>query len=242
VTGPSLDGRVVAVTGTSRGIGVGIASRMIAAGARVVGTSRSDSTAELVRSNRFVHVQSDIATASPDLLVTTALERFGRLDALVNNAGVEYVGDCWATSDEDLAAMLAINLTAPFAISQACARHWVQAGTAGVVVNVCSVESQVAWPDPPQSAYAVSKGGLLGLTRAMALDLAPHGIRVVAIGPGAIDTGMAPADAAYTRRIPLGNAAGTPEDVGDAAVFLVSRAARYITGEIVYVDGGYLVP
>jgi NAD(P)-dependent dehydrogenase (short-subunit alcohol dehydrogenase family) len=238
---PQLAGKVIVVTGTSRGIGAGLAERLLAAGARVVGSSRSlpDPVPTDVG---YFHVQGDVTNDLPGRLLSVALDRHGRVDALVNNAGIQLNADCWAQTDEELDEMLAVNLTAPFTLSQAFARHWSSRSVHGVILNICSIVSRVGWPDPGQSGYTTTKGGLLGLTRAMALELAEYNIRVVAIGPGAIKTGMAPEDtASYASRIPLGGVPGTPRDIGEAAVFLLSSAASYITGEILYVDGGYLI-
>ena len=159
----------------------------------------------------------------------------------MNNAGVLVEGACWEQTDAELDAMVDLNVTAPFRLSQRFAAHWVEQGARAVIVNVCSIESQVAWADPPQAAYAATKGGLLGLTRALALELAPHGIRVVAVGPGAIATAMTPDTPEVTGAIPLEHRLGTPEEIGELAAFLISDAARYVTGEIVYADGGYLL-
>jgi NAD(P)-dependent dehydrogenase (short-subunit alcohol dehydrogenase family) len=240
---PPLDGRVVVVTGTSRGVGVGLAARFVEAGARVVGCSRGAPSAELPPADDYLHVIHDIAKDAPEALLSVALQRFGRVDGLVNNAAIEHYGDCWSQSDAELDEMLEINLTGPFLLTQAFARHWAQSGAPGAVVNIGSVECQVGWPDPGQAAYAITKGGLLGLTRSLALDLADHGVRVTAVGPGSVATEMAaPAESGYMQRIPLGGVPGTPQDVADAAIFLMSDAARYVTGEILYVDGGYLIP
>ena len=144
-------------------------------------------------------------------------------DALVNNAGVHRSAHCWEQSDDDFDAMFDVNVTAPFRFSQRFAQHWVHNQQSAVILNLCSVESDVGWLDPPQAVYAATKGALLGLTRAMALDLSGLGIRCVAVGPGAINTGMSEDDRSETEaRIPLGNRYGSPSEVGDAAVFLLS--------------------
>ncbi len=248
------DAPVAIVTGASRGIGEGIARRLTAAGTRVFGVARTPGEA--------VDLQCDIAErGAPERVLAAALEAHGRVDALVNNAGLLLEGDCWEQPHEEVEAMVALNLTVPFLLAQAVARHWVKAPLAGpdtrgssghgtgdieagarlgTILNVCSVESQVGWADPPHAVYAATKGGLLGLTRALALELAPHGIRVVAIGPGPTATAMTPDTSEHATAIPLGGRPGALEEIGDVAAFLVSDAARYITGEIVYVDGGYL--
>ncbi|MBS1882524.1 MAG: SDR family oxidoreductase, partial [Actinobacteria bacterium] len=171
---PPLAGRVVVVTGTSRGVGVGIAARLVEAGARVVGCSRVAPRGPTPPEDAYLHVIHDLASEPPEALLSAALERFGAVDGLVANAAIEHYGDCWAQSDEELDEMLAINLTAPFLLAQAFARHWVEHGTAGVVVNIGSVECKVGWPEPGQAGYAITKGGLLGLTRSLALDLARY--------------------------------------------------------------------
>jgi NAD(P)-dependent dehydrogenase (short-subunit alcohol dehydrogenase family) len=225
---------VAIVTGASRGIGEGIAQRLIAGGTRVFGVSRSV--------GESVQLHCDLTEPGAcERVLAAALERYGRVDALVNNAGLLLEGNCWEQTDEDIDAMLALNLTVPFLLTQALARHWVKESVAGTIVNVCSIESQVAWATPPQAAYAATKGGLLGLTRALALELAPHGIRVLAVGPGPIATGMTPQMPQLEQAIPLGGCPGTPQDVGDVVAFLLSDSARYMTGEIVYIDGGYLL-
>lgn len=237
----SLAGRAIVVTGSSRGIGAGIVERLLANGARVLGVSRSGAGSRAGQ-GEVLQIQCDLLSPdAPEAVLDAALDELGRVDALVNNAGLLIEGACWEQSDAELDEMLALNLTAPFRLSRRFAAHWVSEAARAAIVNVCSIESQVAWADPPQAAYAASKGGLLGLTRAMALELAPRGIRVVAVGPGAIATAMTPSGQAVTDAIPLERRLGAPEEVGDVVAFLLSDAASYITGEIVYADGGYLL-
>ena len=240
----SLSGRVVVVTGTSQGIGAGIAAAIVEAGASVVGVSRRPIAPRGLGAGSFLAVEADVTSdGGPETALTRALDRFGRVDALVNNAGIHRSAPCWEQPDEDFDAMFDVNVTAPFRFSQRFAQHWVHNQQRAVILNVCSVESDIGWLDPPQAVYAATKGALLGLTRALALDLSRHGIRCVAVGPGAIDTGMSEDDRSETEaRIPLDHRYGSPGEIGDVAVFLLSDAARYITGEILYVDGGYRLP
>jgi NAD(P)-dependent dehydrogenase (short-subunit alcohol dehydrogenase family) len=232
---------VVLVTGTSRGIGEGIASLLLERGHRVVGVSRAGSRDVLRLHARFADVRHDLsAPQRVEDVVDQALGAFGTIDALVNNAGTLISAGCHEQTDAELDQMLALNVTAPFRLSQLLARDWVTHGTGGVIVNVCSVEAQVAWPPPGQSGYAVTKAALLGLTRGLALALGGDEIRVVAIGPGVIETDMS-ISGDLRGLIPLGHRYGTTTDVAELTAFLLSDAARYITGEIVYVDGGYVI-
>jgi glucose 1-dehydrogenase len=233
-----LADRVVLITGTTRGLGAAMASRAVAHGARVVGVSRSPSRLDLPP-DAYAHLQHDLVAGRPEAPLEFALEAFGRLDSLVNNAGIHRTAPCWEHSDDDLDALLATNLTAPFLQMQVVAAHWLALGQQGVIVNVCSIESEVGFAPPPQAGYAATKGGLLGLTRSAALDLAPSGIRVVGIGPGVIETAMSPEEPDLSA-FPLGRL-GEPDEIGDAVAFLLSGLARYVTGSILYVDGGYLL-
>ena len=239
-----LGGRVVVVTGTSQGIGAGIATAIVKAGASVVGVSRRPIVPRGLGAGTFLAVEADVTSdGGPEIALASAIDRFGRVDALVNNAGIHRSAPCWEQSDDDFDDMFDVNVTAPFRFSKAFAQHWVDNQQQAVILNLCSVESDIGWLDPPQAVYAATKGALLGLTRAFALDLSRHGIRCVAVGPGAIDTGMSEDDRSETEaRIPLGNRYGSTGEIGDAAVFLLSDAARYVTGEILYVDGGYRLP
>lgn len=168
----------------------------------------------------------------------------GPLSALVNNAGVAMPGDFLDYDLEAFERVIDINLKGVFVATQRAARDMVAAGIEGAIVNMSSINAQVAIPAIP--AYCASKGGLMQVTKAAALALAPHNIRVNAIGPGSIDTAMmagvnANPDAFATAmsRTPLGRA-GTAREIGDVVAFLASKKASYITGETIYVDGGRL--
>lgn len=228
------------VTGTSRGIGLGIARCCLGAGARVLGVSRSGA-AHKELGPAYTSVRADVRnpTAAEELL-TVALRRFGRVDALVNNAGVIATTNCWELDDSGWDEMMSTNLTAPFMLSRRFAAHWAQTGAPGTIVNVCSLESERAWASPPQAGYAATKGGLLGLTRSLALSLARYGIRVVAIAPGIVESEMTGPDRpAIEARIPLGRRLTSATEIGDAAVWLIGDQAAHVTGEMVFVDGGY---
>jgi len=170
-------------------------------------------------------------------VLDAALAAFGRFDGLVNNAAVNHHADCWEHSDEAWDEVFETNLTAPFRLSQRAAVHWLDAGSPGVVVNISSIESEVVCPR--QCGYAATKGGLLGLTRAMAVELSRHGIRVVCLAPGYTATEAATVNPdGLEVLIPAGRMA-TPDEIAGAAVFLLSDLAAYATGTTLFVDGGY---
>jgi NAD(P)-dependent dehydrogenase (short-subunit alcohol dehydrogenase family) len=228
------------VTGTSRGIGEAIARRLMLDGFIVVGVSRSGSPQ--LMGPLFHDVTLDL-TAETDVVLDRALAAAGRLDVLVNNAGVHFTAPCWELAPELFDSLLQMNLTVPFLLSQRVLRHWLESSQVGSIVNLCSIESDVGWADPPQAAYAVTKGGMAGLTRALAYDFGQYGIRVNAVAPGAIDTELSPPDhASFTSRIPLLGRPGTVDEVAAAVSYLTSADASYVTGEILYVDGGYRLP
>ena len=163
---------------------------------------------------------------------------------LVNNAGILHAADFLEVTEYDFDRLMRVNLKGPFLVGQAAARQMVEGGRGGAIVNLSSIGAVLAAPF--QAAYNVSKGGVAQLTRVMALSLAPHGIRVNAVGPGTIATEMTIdmlADEAFRRRIlsrtPLGRV-GEPAEVAAVAVFLASEEASYITGQTVYCEGGRL--
>ncbi len=248
-----LQGRVVIVTGGSQGIGEACARRFAREGAHVVIADVADERGRALAGElgaRYVHC--DVGDkAQVNALVADALQAHGRIDVLVNNAGIFRAADFLDVTEEDFDAVLRVNLKGAFLVGQAVAREMARAG-GGSIVNMSSVNSVLAIPNI--ASYNVSKGGINQLTRAMALALADQGVRVNAVGPGTIGTELA-AKAVLTSeearnkimmRTPL-KRLGEPSEIADVVAFLASDAASYITGEIIMVDGGrmalnYTVP
>ena len=244
-------GRTAIVTGAARGIGRACAERLLAEGAKVViadidEASGRETAQKLGPNARFV--RCDVGDARDVANLVTLAKASGDIDVLVNNAGIIHSADFLELKEADFDRVLRVNLKGAFLVGQAVAKAMaaqVKAGKKpGAIVNMASINSLLAIPN--QIPYAVSKGGLLQLTRVMALALAPLGIRVNAVGPGSIMTellaGVA-ADREAKRRLlsrtPLGRI-GTPAEVAAVVAFLASDDASYMTGEIVYVDGGRL--
>ncbi len=245
---PRLQNRVAIVTGAARGIGFACAQRFAAEGAAVVladrdGAAVTAAAASIAGAEGFA---ADVSRkADVEALVARALARHGRVDVLVNNAGITHACDFLDLAEEDFDRVLAVNLKSMFLCGQAVARAMVKAGGGGAIVNMSSANAVVAIPN--QVPYVVSKGGINQLTKVMAVALAPHGIRVNAIGPGTILTELSKAavltDEAARRKIlsrtPLGRC-GEPEEVAAVAAFLASDDASYLTGQTIYPDGGRL--
>ncbi|MFP5405252.1 MAG: SDR family NAD(P)-dependent oxidoreductase, partial [Gammaproteobacteria bacterium] len=187
-----LQDKVALVTGGANGIGEAVARRFVAEGARVVIADRDANAGKaLAGGNESLHfVESDVAApGAAAQLVEAAVARFGRLDILVNNAGITHAADFLELREEDFDRVLSVNLRACFTVGQASARQMVAQGGGGAIVNMSSVNAVLAIPD--QVPYVVSKGAVNQLTRVMALALAPHDIRVNAVGPGTIATELA---------------------------------------------------
>ena len=247
--GFGLDGRKALVTGASRGIGEALAVGLARFGADVAlagrDLARLERCAEAVAATgrRAMPVKIDVrSVAAVRAGVEQAADALGGLDLLINNAGMEEVCPSLEVEEELWDRILATNLKGAFFAAQAAARLMRERG--GTIVNVCSLTSAVGVPTAVP--YGASKSGLLGMTRALAAEWAPLGIRVNGIGPGYFRTELTEAfyaDAGWARamlaKIPAARF-GDLRDLVGATVFLCSDAARYITGQILYIDGGYL--
>jgi len=236
----SLEGRTALVTGSSSGIGLGIARAFQAAGASVLFHSHQPSPIE------DCLVADLAAPEAPAALIEAAFARAPGLDLLVSNAGSFFDLPFLEMTPERWEKTIALNLRSGYFAIQAFARRLVRERRRGAVLVTSSTNGFLAEPD--SSAYDISKGALVMLTRTLALSLAPHGIRVNAIAPGLLDTPLSSAwlesrpgvRKRYEGNIPL-KRFGTPEDCAAAAVFLCSEAAAYLTGEILVVDGGLTI-
>ena len=246
----SLAGKRILVTGANTGIGQGIAISVARAGGSVIGVGRSamDETAERIAAagGRFAAVRFDLSdTASAGAMLDRVWDESGPLDGLVNNAGIIRRADAVELTEVDWDDVMDVNLKAVFLLSQRFARRVLaEPGRRGKIVNIASVLSfqggiRVA-------SYTASKHGVLGVTRLLACEWAQKGINVNAIAPGYIETNNTEAlradpdrSASILARIPAGRWGG-PEDIGDAAVFLLAPASNYMHGAVVPVDGGWL--
>jgi NAD(P)-dependent dehydrogenase (short-subunit alcohol dehydrogenase family) len=245
-TGGRLEGKVALVTGASRGIGAEIAKRFVLEGAKVLGVSRSepafDDSGPIARMRVDVSRDDDVRAA-----VERAVETFGRLDVVVNNAAVEHEGTVEQTSAEAWAEVMDVNVRGVFLTSKYAMPHLRR--TRGSIINISSVDG--LWAEPGLAAYCASKGAVLALTRAMAIDHGPEGVRCNSICPSYVATEMldqfydAQPDPARARARaagmhPLGRISG-PGDIAGVAAFLASDDAAFVTGQSLVVDGGLTV-
>jgi len=251
-----LKGKVALVTGAARGIGRGIALTLAAEGARVAinDVANLDLAAEVangiqVRGGEAEVIGADVGDhEQAQRLVNATLERFGRIDILVNNAGIVNRQSILDISLEDWDRVVRTNFYGCFHCARLVGRHMVERGGGGRIVNISSIHGRVAKAN--MGPYCSTKAAIDMFSKQLAVELAPHKINVNAVAPGTISTDInlrlykstEPADVALRQtlmaRIPAG-VIGEPEDIGRAVAFLVSDASRYITGTVLYVDGGY---
>jgi glucose 1-dehydrogenase len=245
-----LKNKTAIITGSSQGIGRGIAERFAREGASVVVNyiGNMEMADEVVKNAesagaKAIAVQADVSKVDDiDEMFETAINEFGQVDILVNNAGVEKHAPFWEVTEKDYDFVMNVNVKGAFFGSQAMARHLIRSGRPGKIVNISSVHEDL--PFPNFTAYCVSKGGIKMLTRNLGVELGPYGINVNNIAPGAIETPINknllndPKKLNYLLgQIPL-KRLGQPEDVAGLAVFLASDEADYVTGSTFFVDGG----
>jgi glucose 1-dehydrogenase len=253
-----LEGKVAVITGGDEGIGRAITLRLAAEGAAIAFCYHTNRIAaeEVVASithvgagteveRNVLALQADVGnTGEVQNFVSKVFERFGTADILVNNAGLERRADFWDVTEQDYDLVLTVNLKGVFFTSQAVVRHWLAAKQRGKIINISSVHEEL--PFPHFASYCASKGGLKMLARDLAIELAPYGITINNIAPGAIETPINKRllnDPAKLKplleNIPL-KRLGIPDDVAGVVSFLASSDADYITGATIFVDGGLL--
>ncbi len=245
-----LDGRVAIVTaGAGAGIGQATARRMAEEGAKVVVTDAHARRVEEVASalsnelgKEFLGLEVDVRNVDDvTRMVDAALKRHGQIDILMNNAGINKLSPVWEMDDETWRLVIDVNLTGTFNCMRAVLPHMIERKS-GAIVSMASSAGWIGSGDG-EAHYSAAKAGVMGLTRAVAAEVGPHGIRVNAIAPGLIYNEFLdriyPKEffERYAKRVPLGRV-GQPPDVADLAVFLASDMSRYITGEVVSISGG----
>ena len=249
-----FDGETAIVTGGAKGIGLAVARRLAEEGAKVViadvdAEAGKDAERDLASVGTVEFVEADVSERlDVHNLITEAVDNHGPLGILVNNAGIVHAADFLDLEEEDFDRVMRVNLKSAFLCGQAAARQMVKQieddGKPGRIINMSSINDTVSIPN--QIPYSVSKGGVKQLTKVMALALAPHGIRINAIGPGSIMTDMLASvnsDPAARNKIlsrtPIGRV-GEASEIASVAAFLASDDSSYMTGQVLYVDGGRL--
>ena len=244
--------KVAIITGSARGIGKSIAIQLGQDGyAVMIADVRSEAAAECAGELcqlglTAAPVTVDVSDpAACNAMIDETVKQFGRLDVLVNNAGISKPQPTLEVSPEDWQRMMSIQLNGGFFCAQAAGKQLVKQGEGGCIVNITSINTEAAFPQ--RASYCVAKAGMGMLTKVLAIEWAQYGIRVNAVGPAHTETemtlqniqrGVVSVDA-LQKRIPLGRLA-KPVDIGNAVSFLVSDKASFITGQVLYVDGGYL--
>ncbi|MBM3238584.1 SDR family oxidoreductase [Candidatus Poribacteria bacterium] len=245
-----LDDRVAIITGSSRGLGKAMASALAGAGAKVVITSRhlneAQATADEIKNSTgriAIALEVDVSQQPQvERLVNQTLSEFGRIDILINNAGLNIRGPIEELKMDDWTQVLNTNLIGPILCCQAVAPH-MKAQKYGRVINIASILGLIGMPN--RTPYSASKGAVIQLTRTLALEWAPYNITVNAICPGPFATEMnrplmddPQVYQTFVSKVPLGRW-GEPKEIGGVAIFLASEASSFVTGATIYVDGGY---
>jgi glucose 1-dehydrogenase len=248
----SLKGKVAIVTGGNSGIGRAIALGLAGAGANIAidYVAHPEATdaleSEISKLGAVaIGVKADVSRiAELQALIDATVAKFGRVDIMVNNAGVETRTSVLDTTEDQYDKVLAINLKSAFFGTQIAARQMIAQGGGGRIINITSVHED--WPMPGNTAYCLAKGGMRMLTRTAGVELAPHGIRVVGVGPGAVATPINLSTmndpallAKLNAAIPLGRLA-QPEEIADVVVFLAGDGASYLTATTIFADGGIM--
>jgi NAD(P)-dependent dehydrogenase (short-subunit alcohol dehydrogenase family) len=243
-----LKDKAIVVTGGAQGLGRACAERFIADGAGVLITDINEKSL-MATANEIgaSHLTADISKRNEfEMVVQACVDQFGKIDVILNNAGIAKNQEFLDISDDDYDSVLNVNLKGTFIGVQTAAKQMIKQGSGGVIINMSSINALLA--NPSLATYAMSKGGMNQLTNVAAVALAPHNIRVVGIGPGTILTEMVK-EAIFTSdearktvlsRTPAGRC-GEPSEVASVAAFLASDDASYITGQTIYPDGGRLV-
>ena len=249
----SLEGQVGIITGGGQGLGKVFCQAFAEAGADVVVAEINPETGPVTveeveaRGRRGLFVQTDVRShESIDAMVDSALETFGKIDFLMNNAGVTIWCEAENVSEADWRQVIDVNLNGLFFCSQAVGRHMIERG-GGRIINIASMSGLIANFPQAQASYNTSKAAVIHLTKSLAAEWAPHNIRVNAIAPGYMSTPMAQPffedpnyGGVWMKAIPM-KRPGQPEELGPLAVFLASEASSYVTGTTIVIDGGYTI-
>ncbi len=248
----NLSGKVAIVTGGNSGIGLSIVLELAKQGANIVidYVAHPEATDDLVKQvialgDQAIGVKADVSKVDDlKLLIAAAVEKFGRVDVMVNNAGVETRTSVLDTTEAQYEKVLAINLKSAFFGTQLAAQQMIKQGGGGRIINITSVHED--WPMPGNTAYCLSKGGMRMLTRTAGVELAPHNILVVGVGPGAVATPINLSTmndpvllGKLNAAIPMGRMA-KPEEIGSVVAFLAGPGAAYITATTIFADGGIM--
>jgi glucose 1-dehydrogenase len=244
----TLEGQVALVTGAASGIGRAIATVLVAQGAKIIIADLDETRAQQVvtelgrgkaRASRVDVADSQQVAAA----IGATVEAYGRLNILVNNAGIGLHKPIVEITDEEWQRIIAVILNGAFYCARAAARQMITQGQGGKIVNIASTVA--GGPRPNSGPYCAAKAGIVALTSVLAMELGPHGINVNCVGPGLTDTPLMRGSSTqayqenFIQQVPLGRMA-QPEDIADVVAFLCTPAARYVTGQTLFVDGGYL--